>query len=68
MKIKDIEREAERWISAPENQIHVYAKCCSRDAFIAGAQWMAGFLCRISFDRIVIELHEYCKEKSKETT
>lgn len=66
MEEKDIRKQAERWVSAPENQIHAYAKAASRDAFIAGAEWIADFLCRISSDKIVIELHEYYKEKSKE--
>lgn len=63
MNIKNIEKQAGIWVSAPENQIHVYAKNCSRDAFIAGAKWMANYLCHIPFNRIMTELHEYIKER-----
>lgn len=63
MKEKDIEKEAEIWVSSPENQIHVYAKYCSRDAFIAGARWMADYLCHIPFYQIMTELHAYIKER-----
>ena len=63
MKEKDIEKQADIWVSAPENQIHVYAKNCSRDAFIAGAKWCADYLCHIPFDQIMTELHAYIKER-----
>lgn len=63
MKEKDITKQADIWVSEQENQNHVYAKNCSRDAFIAGAKWMANYLCHIPFTQVMTELHTYIKER-----
>ena len=34
------------------------------EAFVRGAEWLADYLCKIPFDKIIQELHSYVKEKS----
>jgi|GEM_PF-4012224 len=37
-------------------------------AFVAGADWLADYLCKIPFKEIIDELHEYCANELKENS
>lgn len=37
----------------------------AKKGFIAGAEWLADYLCKIPFKEIMDELHEYCMDKLK---
>ena len=37
-------------------------------AFTAGAEWLADYLCKIPFNEIIDELHEYCANELKENS
>lgn len=56
MKKEDIENKANELFG--ENPF-VY------NAFVKGAECVTDYLCRIPIDRILIELHELCKEKNE---
>ena len=39
-----------------------------KEVFIAGVEWLADYLCKIPFEEIIDELHEYCANKLKENS
>lgn len=76
MKIEDIEKAAmgyateNSWYpgeTSYESDIKAMEESFA-DAFKAGAQWLADYLCKIPFNEIIDELYEYCANKLKENS
>lgn len=47
-----------------EKSKEIYQDSAHSEAFVRGAEWLADYLCKIPFDKIIQELHSYVKEKS----
>lgn len=63
MNRETIEKAARDYVKPKASIIPLAESIAAKEGFITGAEWLADYLCKIPFDKLVYELHEYFKNK-----